>query len=44
MYYCSTTDQYVGTMSKVIVYLGRERGEGTLEQNSMFHAHIVHPE
>ena len=44
MYLCSTTDQYVGTMSMVIVYLGREREEGALEQKSMFHAHIVHPE
>ena len=49
MYLCSTTDQYVSSGMHVIVYLGRQRlgrlrGEGPLEQNSMFCAHIFHPE
>ena len=49
MYLCSTTDQYVGSGMHVIVYLGRQRlgrlrGEGALEQNSTFCAHILHPE
>ena len=44
MYLCSTTDQYVVICMHVIVYLRQQRGEGALEQKSMFHTHILHPE
>ena len=37
-------DQYVVIYMDVIVYLGRQWGEGALEQRSTFHAHILHRE
>ena len=44
MYLCNTTDQYVSSGMRVILYLSRQKWTGALEEKSMFRAHILHPE